>query len=81
MAFGSRSTAVLDHDLGDFVEDGGDGFKVVVWMAEHDRWPTQGIRIHSANPPGMQRMLNDIDHYGPYPPGNGISPGDRPVPG
>jgi hypothetical protein len=67
--------ASLDHDLGDFADDGGDGgdgFKLVLWMAEHDRWPTQGIRVHSANAPGMKRMPADIDHYGPYQPGAGI---------
>ncbi len=67
--------ASLDHDLGDFEPDGGDGFKLVLWIAEHDRWPSRGIRVHSANPPGMRRMLVDIDHYGPYPPSNGISRG------
>jgi hypothetical protein len=54
----------------------GDGYRLVLWMAEHDHWPSQGIRIHSANPPGMARMLADIDRYGPYPRGNGISRGD-----
>jgi hypothetical protein len=71
--------ASLDHDLGEFSEDGGDGFKVVLWMAEHDRWPTSGICVHSANPPGMMRMLADVDRYGPYPPGNGIRRGTRPT--
>jgi hypothetical protein len=71
--------ASLDHDLGDFADDGGDGFKLVLWMAEHDRWPSEGIRIHSANPPGMARMLADIDRFGPYPPGNGISRGTAPT--
>jgi hypothetical protein len=56
--------ASLDHDLGDYAEDGGDGFKLVLWMAEHGRWPTQGIRVDSANAPGMKRMLADIDHSG-----------------
>jgi hypothetical protein len=67
--------ASLDHDLGDYADDGGDGFKLVLWIAEHDRWPSQGIRVHSANPPGMLRMLADIDHYGPYERVNGISRG------
>lgn len=67
--------ASLDHDLGDYAEDGGDGYKLVLWMAEHGRWPTKGIRIHSANAPGMRRMPADIDHYGPYPAGYGIERG------
>lgn len=33
--------ASLDHDLGDYAEDGGDAFKLVLWMAAHDQWPTQ----------------------------------------
>jgi hypothetical protein len=62
------SHASLDHDLGEFNEDGGEGYALTVWMAEHDRWPTQGIRIHSANVVGLRRMLGVIDRYGPYPP-------------
>jgi NAD+-processing family protein with receiver domain len=34
--------ASLDHDLGDFAGGGGDGFKLVLWMAERDRWPPHG---------------------------------------
>lgn len=71
--------ASLDHDLGDYFEDGGDGFKLVLWMAEHDRWPSQGIRVHSANPAGLRRMLADIDHYGLYPRTNAISRGAWPT--
>lgn len=57
--------ASLDHDLGDYHNDGGDGYKAVLWMAEHEVWPNQ-INVHSANPVGVQRMLGLIDHYGPY---------------
>jgi NAD+-processing family protein with receiver domain len=39
--------ASLDRDLGDFNEDGGEGYRLVPWMAEHDSWPTHGIRVHS----------------------------------
>jgi hypothetical protein len=73
--------ASLDHDLGDYAEDGGDGYRLVLWMAEHGRWPSKGIRVHSANPPGMRRMLADVDHYGPFPPNNGIDRGDWPLRG
>ena len=58
--------ASLDHDLGRFNEDGGEGYDLVVWMAQHDSWPTEGIRIHSANVVGLRRMLGVIDRYGPY---------------
>ncbi|MGH3430932.1 MAG: cyclic-phosphate processing receiver domain-containing protein [Mycobacteriales bacterium] len=40
--------ASLDHDLGDYAEDGGDGYRLVLWMVEPDRWPGNGIRVHSA---------------------------------
>ena len=59
--------ASLDHDLGDYAEDGGDAYALVLWMAEHDRWPTEGIRIYSANVVGLRRMLGVIDRYGAYP--------------
>lgn len=65
--------ASLDHDLGDFAEDGGDGYHLVIWMAEHDVWPTEGIAEHSANPVGRHRMLLVIDTYSPYRIGYGIS--------
>jgi hypothetical protein len=71
--------ASLDHDLGDYADDGGDGYRLVLWMAETQTWPTRGVRVHSANAPGLSRMLKDIDHYGPYPRGYGISRGD-PIP-
>jgi hypothetical protein len=45
-------------------------------MAEHDRWPTEGIRIHSAKVVGLRRMLGVIDRYGPYAPAYGIARGD-----
>jgi hypothetical protein len=70
------SHASLDHDLGDHNEDGGEGYAFVLWMAEHNRWPTEGIRIHSANVVGLRRMLGVIDRYGPYAPGYGIERGD-----
>lgn len=65
--------ASLDHDLGDYAPDGGDGYHLVLWMAEHETWPTRRITVHSANPVGRQRMLSVIDSYGPYRPGYGVS--------
>jgi len=38
-------------------------------MAEHDHWPSEGIRIHSAKVVGLRRMLGVIDRYGHYPDG------------
>ena len=58
--------ASLDHDLGDWAVAGGDGYKLIHWMIENDCWPTGGIRVHSSNPVGVERMLSDIRVYGPY---------------
>lgn len=58
--------ASLDHDLGDYAHDGGDGYRVTDWMAEHDRWPVGGVRCHSANPVGRARIEATIARYAPY---------------
>lgn len=55
--------ASLDHDLGDYEHDGGDGFRFVLWMAEHNRWPIYPPAVHSVNPVGRIRMEKDIEHY------------------
>ena|SRR6185437_16604653 len=58
--------ASLDHDLGDFAEDGGDGYKLMLWMAEHDRWPIRGIpcaqcqRSRDATDVGRHRPLRPL---------------------
>lgn len=58
--------ASLDHDLGDYAADGGDGTRLTDWMAEHSTWPSAGVRVHSANIPAAQVMLRTIDRYGPW---------------
>lgn len=60
------SFASLDHDLGDWAPDGGDGVKLVLWMIENERWPSEGIEVHSMNPVGAQNMIALIDQYAPY---------------
>lgn len=65
----------LDHDLGEFSHLGGDGVAFTDWLAETGHWPTEGIRIHSANPVGAETMLRTIETYGPFPPGSGFSRG------
>ena len=43
----------LDHDLGG--ED--TGMKVIEWLEEHmEYWPRDGIKVHSMNGPGRQRL-------------------------
>lgn len=69
------ASASLDHDLGVHAANGGDGVALVDWMAEHNCWPTEGIRVHSFNPIGSQNMLRTIDRYSPYPLGHGTKRG------
>lgn len=65
----------LDHDLGDEARFGGDGDKLTEWMAEHDTWPSDGLRVHSSNPAGRDTMLRTIDRYGPFEAGYGNTRG------
>lgn len=53
----------LDHDLGDYAHDGGDGVKFVDWMGEHNIWPRGQVAVHSANPVGRDNMRRSIDAY------------------
>jgi len=53
----------LDHDLGD---PEAEGRHLVLWMCEHDIWPTEGVDIHSGNVVGVQNMSALIERYGPY---------------
>jgi Cyclic-phosphate processing Receiver domain len=60
---GQVTDASLDHDLGE--GDVEEGYALCLWMAEHDVWPSEAIRVHSANPPGTERMVGVIHRYGP----------------
>lgn len=53
----------LDHDLGDYAKDGGDGIVLVEWLAETERY--YDIRLHTMNPVGRQNMQAIIDRYWP----------------
>lgn len=59
----------LDHDLGDYENDGGDGPRFTDWMAGNNQWPTLGLRVHSSNPMGAETMLRTTDRYSPFPVG------------
>ncbi|UUG69890.1 hypothetical protein SEA_MORKIE_29 [Gordonia phage Morkie] len=51
----------LDHDLG-----GDDTTRpVVLWMCEHEVWPSGEIRVHSANPVGVEWLTGMVDRYRP----------------
>ena len=51
----------LDHDLGDYANDGGDAIKLVLWLIETERF--YNIRMHTANPVGRENMQALIDRY------------------
>ena len=49
----------LDHDLGDYFNDGGDAIKLLDWLLE--RGTLYPVVFHTANPIGranMERMVN-----------------------
>lgn len=73
---GKVTEASLDHDLteeqmekggmyGSVYEDGQrSGYDVVCWLEEHPEfWPKNGVKVHSANPAGRQRMQQVIDRF------------------
>ena len=52
----------LDHDAGDYANDGGDYIRILDWLEETGRdYP---IRIHSQNPVGAQNMRRIIERNG-----------------
>ena len=67
--------ASLDHDLGIFASEGGNGVKFTDWMAEFQCWPNEGVFVHSSNPVGVNTMLATVDRYSPYPVEAGYSSG------
>ena len=52
-----------DHDLGDCAQDGGDGIKLLDWLAE--RGTFYPIALHTMNPVGQENMLRTINAYWP----------------
>ena len=53
----------IDHDAGDYAEDGGDYIKLLDWMEEIGYTPN-AIHIHSMNPVGIQNMRRVIQKNG-----------------
>jgi len=48
----------LDHDLGDYCNDGGDAIKLLDWLVERSTF--YPVKLHAANPVGranMERLL------------------------
>ena len=52
----------IDHDAGDFVNDGGDYIKLLDWLEETGR--NYPIHIHSINPVGVENMRYIIEQNG-----------------
>ena len=52
----------IDHDAGDYAHLGGDYIRLLDWLEETGR--NYPIRIHSANPVGVQNMRRIIERNG-----------------
>lgn len=52
----------IDHDAGDFADEGGDYIKLLDWLEETGR--NYPIRIHSMNPVGVENMRRIIQRNG-----------------
>ena len=42
------------------------GYDVILWMAEHNIWPTEECRVHTHNSVRGPVMADMINRYGPY---------------
>lgn len=62
---GQVTEASLDNDLG---PEETEGRRLVLWMAEHEIWPSRRLQIHSANAVAVDYMSKMVDRYGPYKP-------------
>lgn len=52
----------IDHDAGEYANDGGDYIKLLDWLEETGR--NYPIRIHSMNPVGRENMRRIIERNG-----------------
>ena len=52
----------IDHDAGEYVDNGGDYIKLLDWLEETGR--NYPIRIHSMNPVGAENMRRIIQKNG-----------------
>ena len=52
----------LDHDAGDYAADGGDYIEILNWLEKTGR--NYPIRLHSANPVGVENMRRIIKRNG-----------------
>jgi hypothetical protein len=42
------------------------GYDVLLWMAEHNVWPTEACYVHTHNSARADQMCGVINRYGPY---------------
>jgi hypothetical protein len=42
------------------------GYDVLLWMAEHEVWPTEACYVHTHNSAAQEKMCGVINRYGPY---------------
>ena len=55
----------LDHDAGDYADQGGDYIKILDFLEEQDIVDTgYSFHIHSMNPVGVENMRRIIEHNG-----------------
>lgn len=52
----------IDHDAGDYANQGGDYIRLLDWIEETNR--SYPVRIHSMNPVGVQNMRAIIERNG-----------------
>ena len=50
-----------DHDVGDYTFDGGDGIKLIDWLAARKTY--YPVTLHTMNPVGRENMQREIDRY------------------
>lgn len=50
-----------NHDLGDYAHDGGDGIKLLDWLAERQTF--YPVTLHTMNPVGRENMQREIERY------------------
>lgn len=51
----------LDHDLGDYADQGGDAIRLLDWLAE--RGTFYPVEIHTSNPVGRANMERILARY------------------
>lgn len=59
----SIELASLDHDLGDYACNGGDGIKLLIWLVGREYFFP--VVVHSMNSVGRENMVRLIRRYWP----------------